>query len=432
MMKNLMRELRTFFVLWSTQSLSQLGSAMTNFALTLWLYQRTGSALQTAFLSICSYAPYVCMSIFAGALSDRWEKKKVMLACDTFAACCTVTVLVLLKNGLLAPWHMYLLNAVNGLMNTVQQPASDVAMTLITPKKHYQRTSGLRSFSNSLVTILNPVIATALFSLGGMDVVIYVDLATFTVAFATLLLFVRIPNLANENKREVFSESMKAGLRYLRNNQLILVLILFLAGVNLVASAFDAVLPALILPRENGGETVLGIVTSCAGVATLIGSLVVTVLPAPKNRVRVIYVTMLISLGTENFLLAFTRTPFLWCLGQVVGWLLVPVMSANLDVVLRTTIPENMQGRVYSCRNTLQFFTIPIGFFLGGYMVDEICEPIMKNVSAGSMLPGLFGNGKGSGAAMVMFVLGVTGIMICLIFGKILRRYEFDASTLGM
>lgn len=426
MMKNLMKELRMFFILWSTQSLSQLGSAMTNFALTLWLYQRTGSALQTAFLSICSYAPYVCMSIFAGALSDRWDKRKVMLACDTFAACCTVTVLILLKNDLLEPWHMYLLNAVNGLMNTVQQPASDVAMTLITPKKHYQRTSGLRSFSNSLVTILNPVIATALFSFGGMDVVIYTDLATFGVAFITLFLFVRIPQVANESKREPFLESVKVGLRYLRDNRLILVLILFLAGVNLVASAFDAVLPAFVLPRENGGETVLGIVTSCAGVATLVGSAIVTVLPAPKNRVRVIYITMLISLSTENFLLAFTRTPFLWCLGQVIGWLLVPVMSANLDVVLRTTIPESMQGRVYSCRNTLQFFTIPIGFFLGGYMVDEICEPIMKNVSAGSMLSELFGSGKGSGAAMVMFVLGIAGTTICLIFGKILRKYEFE------
>lgn len=425
-MKNLMKELRTFFILWSTQSLSQLGSAMTNFALTLWLYQRTGSALQTAFLSICSYAPYVCMSIFAGALSDRWDKKKVMLACDTFAACCTVTVLILLKNDLLEPWHMYLLNAVNGLMNTVQQPASDVAMTLITPKKHYQRTSGLRSFSNSLVTILNPVIATALFSFGGMDVVIYTDLATFGVAFITLFLFVRIPQVANESKRELFLESVKVGLRYLRDNRLILVLILFLAGVNLVASAFDAVLPAFVLPRENGGETMLGIVTSCAGVATLVGSAIVTVLPAPKNRVRVIYITMLISLSTENFLLAFTRTPFLWCLGQVIGWLLVPVMSANLDVVLRTTIPESMQGRVYSCRNTLQFFTIPIGFFLGGYMVDEICEPIMKNVSAGSMLSEFFGSGKGSGAAMVMFVLGIAGTTICLIFGKILRKYGFE------
>lgn len=425
-MKNLIKELKTFFILWSTQSLSQLGSAMTNFALTLWLYQQTGSALKTAFLSICSYAPYVCMSIFAGALSDRWNKKKVMLVCDTFAACCTILVLILLKKELLMPWHMYLLNAVNGLMNTIQQPAGDVAMTLITPKKHYQRTSGLRSFSNSLVTILNPVIATSLFAFAGMDAVIYVDLATFGTAFLALLLFVRIPEITGEKAGEPFLESVKAGLRYLQNNPMILVLILFLAGVNLVASAFDAALPALILPRENGGEKVLGIVTSSAGIATLAGSLIVTMLPAPKNRIRVIYVTMLISLSTENYLLAFSRTPFLWCLGQIIGWLLVPVMSANLDVILRTTIPENMQGRVYSCRNTLQFFTIPVGFFLGGYMVDEICEPIMKAASAGGLLSRLFGEGKGSGAAMVMLILGIAGTLICLGFGRILRRYRFE------
>lgn len=426
-MKNSIKELKTFIILWSTQSLSQLGSAMTNFALTLWLYERTGSALQTALLSICSYAPYVCMSIFAGALSDRWDKKKVMLVCDMFAACCTVTVLILLKNDLLMPWHMYLLNAINGLMNTIQQPASDVAMTLITPKKHYQRTSGFRSFSNSLVTILNPVLATALFALAGMDAVIYVDLVTFAVAFITLLLFIRIPSIddGSRDSREPFGTAVKAGLDYLRDHRLILVLILFLAGINLVASAFDAALPALILPRENGGETILGIVTSCAGIATLMGSLVVAMLPAPKNRVRVIYITMLISLGTENFLLAFARNPFLWCLGQVIGWILVPVMNANLDVILRSTIPINMQGRVYSCRNTLQFFTIPVGFFMGGFMVDEICEPIMRAVPSGSPLTWLFGSGKGSGAAMVFLILGVMGVLICLGFGRILRKYEF-------
>ena len=56
-MKQSIKELKTFFVLWSTQSLSQLGSAMTSFALALWLYGETGSALQTALLSVCSYAP---------------------------------------------------------------------------------------------------------------------------------------------------------------------------------------------------------------------------------------------------------------------------------------------------------------------------------------------------------------------------------------
>ncbi len=69
-MKNRIAELRDFYILWSTQSLSQLGSAMTEFALTLWIYEKTGSALSTAALSICTYAPYIIMSIFAGAITE--------------------------------------------------------------------------------------------------------------------------------------------------------------------------------------------------------------------------------------------------------------------------------------------------------------------------------------------------------------------------
>ena len=426
-MKNTIKDLKTFLILWSTQSLSQLGSAMTGFALTLWLYEKTGSALQTALLAVCSYAPYVVMSIFAGALSDRWDKKKVMLVCDTMAACCSVAVLVLLKADLLLPVHMYILNALTGLMNTVQQPASDVAMTMITPKEYYQKTSGLRSLSASLVTILNPILATALYALAGMDIVIYVDLTTFAIAFLSLLSGVKlsVPEKKEEAEKESFLETARAGLVCLRKNELVLVLILFLAGVNFVASAFDAVLPALILPRKNGGEAVLGMVTSCAGIAMFAGSLIVTVLPAPKNRIRVIYLTMLFSLGTENFILAFTDWPVLWCVGQIIGWLLVPVMSANLDVILRTTIPLDMQGRVYSCRNTLQFFTIPIGLLFGGFMVDDICEPVIAAAPAQGMLVRLFGAGKGSGAAMMMFILGVLGVVICLGSGRVLRRYRY-------
>ena len=426
-MKKYIKDLNMFLILWSTQSLSQLGSAMTGFALTLWLYEKTGSALQTALLAVCSYAPYVVMSIFAGALSDRWDKKKVMLVCDTLAACCSVAVLFLLKADLLLPVHMYILNALTGLMNTVQQPASDVAMTMITPKEYYQKTSGLRSLSASLVTILNPVLATALYAFAGMDIVIYVDLTTFAIAFLALLFGVKlsVPEKKEEAEKESFLETVRAGLVCLRKNELVLVLILFLAGVNLVASAFDAVLPALILPRKNGGEAVLGIATSCAGIAMLFGSLIVTALPAPKNRIRVIYLTMLFSLGTENFILAFTNSPVLWCIGQIIGWLLVPVMSANLDVILRTTIPLDMQGRVYSCRNTLQFFTIPIGLSLGGFLVDHFCEPVMAQAPSQGMLVRLFGEGKGSGAAMMMFILGVLGVVICLGFGRVLRRYRY-------
>lgn len=417
-------ELKDFLILWSSQSISQLGSSITAFALTLWLYEKTGSSLSTAALTICSYAPYVVMSIFAGALTDRFDKKKTMIVCDVFAVFCTIVIWGLFRTNSLMEWHLYVLNAVSGLMNTVQQPASEVAMTLIIPEKYYQKTSGFRSLSRSLISILNPLIATALYSFIGLNGVIAVDISSFIIAFVALQFFISIPKSNSERKEKVLVLA-KEGIGFLKNNPIIMMLILFMAGVNLVASAFDATLPGYVLPNPKGGQAVLGIVTSCSGVAMIFGSLVVSVLPKPKDRVKVIYLTMLFSLGTENFMLAFSREPILWCVSQLIGWILVPVMSANLDVILRSSIPVELQGRVYACRNTLQFFTIPIGLFLGGFMVNQICEPFMVTYGYLPILKMLFGTGKASGAALMMFILGISGSFICLIAGKKLKKYQY-------
>lgn len=418
-------ELKNFFILWGTQSISLLGSSMTGFALTLWLYEQTGSSLNTAALTICSYAPYVLMSIFAGALTDRLNKKRTMLVCDALSIMCTITIFVLFSTNCLAVWHLYVLNAVSGLMNTVQQPASEVAMTLIIPEKHYQRTSGLRQLSRSLVTIINPLIATAVYSFVGLTGVIAVDVSSFLTAFIALMFFVKIPDIKSNKSGKVLSLA-KEGLVFLKNNPLIMTVILFMSGVNLIASAFDAALPGYVLPNPRGGTYILGIVTSCAGIAMIVGSLIASVLPKPKDRVRIIYLTMLFSLGTENFLLAFSREPIVWCIAQIIGYILVPIMDANLDMILRINIPVELQGRVYACRNTFQFFTIPIGLFLGGFMVDNVCEPIMSAYGDSTILKTLFGEGKGSGAALMMFLLGVSGILICVLMGRRLKKYQYN------
>jgi len=417
-------KLRDFYILWSTQSLSQLGSAMTAFALTLWLYEKTGSALSTAALTICSYAPYVIMSIFAGALTDRFNKKATMLVCDTLAALCTLIVLILYKTDSLMMWHLYAINAFSGLMNTVQQPASEVTMTLIVPKDSYQKISGLNSLTRSLVSVLNPLLASALYAFSGLGSVIAVDLGSFVLAFIGLAGFIRIPEQPKEVKESTL-ELAKGGLRFLKKTPMVFSLIIFLSGVNLIASAFNATLPAYVIPNPKGGSNMLGIVTSAAGVAMVLGSILVTVMPKPKDRVKVVFVTMLISLGTENYILAFSREPVLWCIAEIIGWILVPVMSANLDVILRNTIPVDLQGRVYACRNTFQFFTIPIGLFLGGVMVDNVCEPFMATHEYSELLTMLFGSGKGSGAALMMLILGVAGTLHCLVFGSILRKYHY-------
>lgn len=421
-MKKEYKELKSYLMLWSTQSLSTLGSGMTSYALVLWLYLQSGSALKTALLSICSYTPYVIMSIFAGALSDRWNKKRTMLICDLIAAFSTIAVFVLIRTDSLSTSHLYILNAINGLMNTIQQPASEIATTLLIPKKYYQKTSGLRSFSQSLNSILTPILATMIFSFAGIEFVIAVDLITFVIAFLTLWLFIVIPEKQyEEKKKENLLTSAYTGLKWLKYNPLILTLILFLASINLVASAYNAALPAMILSKSNGGETVLGAVNSCVGIATLCGSIFVMLFPAPKNRVKMICVSLFISMSTENFMLAFGNTPLIWCVAAIFGWIMIPFMNANMDVIFRNTIPLNMQGRVYSCRNTLQFFTIPVGYLLGGFLVDKVFEPFMAGQSKENLLVQLFGEEKGSGAAMLFFIMGIVGVMICVVFSWILR-----------
>jgi len=202
-----LREMRSFLLLWSTQAFSGLGSAVTSYALVIWSYTREGSALRTALLMVCTYAPYVVCSVFAGALSDRWDKRRTLLLCDLLAALSTVSVLVLLRLELLQLWHLYLINAVNGLMNTVQQPASEVAVSALLPRKHYQKVGSLRYFSSSVTNIFSPVLATALMGFGGMELVIGFDLVTFAAAFLTLLVGIRIPARTQTEAREPFLRS---------------------------------------------------------------------------------------------------------------------------------------------------------------------------------------------------------------------------------
>lgn len=424
--KNSLYDLKYFIILWLSQSFSSLGSAMTNFALVIWSYQQYGSALQTAMITICSYSPYVIMSIFAGALSDRWNKKITMLVCDSFAAICTVCVILLLKSDSLQIWHIYLLNALNGLMGTLQQPSADVTISLLTPEKYYQKASAMRSLSNSLTSVLTPVIATALYSFSGLKAVVLFDLFTFFIAFFCLLFFIKIPKFNYSDKKdEGVLESAKIGLRYLKDNRGILDLILFLAAINLIASIYNAAFPAMILSKSANGEFDLGVINTVVGLSTLLGSIIVSILPVPQSRVKIICNTLLFSMSTENFFLAFGQSLPLWSIGAAMGWIFIPIMGANMEALLRHHIPIELQGRVFSARNTFQFFTIPIGYFLGGFLVDKVFEPFMST-QTDSIFNILFGIGKGSGAAFLFLILAFSGIAVCLFFRKDKHLWDLE------
>lgn len=419
MKSNIFSGLRDFIILWASQFVSTLGTAMTNFALIVWVYGQQGTATSLTLLSACSLLPSILFSFVAGAIADRWDKKRTMLVTDALAACGTVAVLALFSAGALQIWHLYVINFTLSFMNAFQGPAAYVATSLLVPKAQYVRASGLQALSGSVVTILAPALGSAVLAFGGLQTVLLVDLATFLAAFTILLLFIKIPSIERgaQAAKESFLKSCIAGIRFLKEHTALLRIILFFAFINFIAKMGGyGMMPALVLARTGNDQFALGMVEAAVGAGTLVGSVLVTLMKPAKSRVAVIFLACGLSFLLGDVGQSLARTLPLWVASAFASNLPMAFLNANLTAVMRTTVPIGMQGRVFSARDTIQYSTIPIGLLLGGVLADTVFEPFMA--AAGPLQAGLsvlFGAGRGSGIAIMFFMVGVTGFVASLL-----------------
>ena len=417
-MQRFLRETRSFLLLWSSQALSSLGSAMTSFALIIWVYQQEGTATSVALLSFFTYLPSILFCFVAGTLADGWNKKRIMLVCDAAAAAGTVAVWALHGAGALRVWHLYAVNLLISFMNAFQGPASYVAVSLLTPKAHYARACGLQTFSGALVSVLTPALAAAVLAFGGLETVLTLDLATFAAAFLVLLFCIRLPgeSKAESKVKESFWKSCTAGLRFLREHASLLHMILFFALINLLAYMTGfGILPAMVLARTGDNQAALGAVSSAMGLGSLAGSVLATLGKPSKRRARVIFACCGVSFLCCDVVWALGRVPWIWVCGAFAGSLPLPFLNVNLTTIMRTRVPLPMQGRVFSARDTLQYCTIPVGLFLGGFLADNLFEPFMAAPSPlRDALATLVGSGRGSGMAVIFLLTGIIGVTVNL------------------
>lgn len=300
-------------------------------------------------------------------------------------------------------------------MNAFQSLASYVATSLLVPKKHYTRVSGLQSLSGSIVTILAPALGNAVLAFGGLKMVLAIDLTTFLFAFLILLFYIKIPQIAHVNKaaKESFLQSCMSGINFLRKHTALLRIILFFAFINFISKMGSyGVMSVLVLSRTLKDQAALGIVQTAVAIGTLVGSVCVTLMKPSKNRIKVIFFTCGISFIFGDMMQGITHTLPLWVIAAFASNVPMAFLNANLTSIMRTNVPIEMQGRVFSARDTIQYSTMPIGLFLGGILADHAFEPFMTTISPmQNILSTFFGVGKGSGIAMMFFLVGLVGFV---------------------
>ena len=419
--KNMIKELRSFLLLWSSQAVSSLGTAMTEYALIVWIYRQAGTASSTTLLTLCSFAPTILFRFAAGAAADRWDKKRIMLFADLFAACGTFSIYLLYSFSALRIWHLYLINVLLSFMNAFQEPAAFVATSLLVPEEHYTRAGGLQGISGAAVSILAPALGAGVLAFGGLKVVLICDLCSFFIAFIVLLLFIRIPKAeaAEKEQKEPFRKTCTEGFRFLRSHTVMLHLILFMTGVNFLAKmSNDGLISPFVLARTGNNQQVLGAVQSCAALGVMAGSLIVTWMKPVKNKLKLIGIsTAFVFSG--NIFQGLSQHPVIWCAAALGSYAMAAIMNTHMTVFMREQVPLEMQGRVFSAESTLKNCAIPLGLFLGGLMADHVFEPFMKSDSAlqRQLIP-FFGSSAGAGIALQFIIAGVLGILLCLVYLK--------------
>jgi MFS family permease len=416
--------MRGFTIIWFGQLVSLLGTGMTQFAITIWAWQATGEATALALVAFFTAVPQILTSPLAGAIVDRWDRKRVMMLSDLAAGISTTAVLLLYTSGSLQIWHLYVTAAFTGAFSAFQFPAYSAAVSTMLPKEQYGRASGMISLAGAASGIIAPIAAGIALTLVGIGGIMAFDVFTFVVAIGSLLIIhIPPPETTAEDaagQRSIWEDSMY-GFKYIfERPSLVGILAVFLA-LNFISGFSFTLFAPMILARTGDNTIILGSVQSAFGVGGIIGGILMSAWGGPKRKIHGILLgSIILSLGTCFF--GIGRGPWVWATVSFTLMILLPVLNGSSQAIWQAKITPQIQGRVFATRALLARVAQPISLAITGPLADWYFEPAM--MPGGSLAPAfgwLVGTGPGAGMALVFVVMGLLGTLPGLM------GYAFDS-----
>lgn len=404
----------TFLVTWLGQVVSLVGSGLTSFALGVWVFERTGSPTLFAYIGLFAVLPKVFFSPAAGALVDRFDRRKIMILSDTGAGLSTLFISLMIFSGRLELWHIYLSAAANALCGTFQWPAYSASVAQLVPQERLSRANGMIQFGRAAAEIFSPLLAGTLMVSIQLEGVILIDVVTFFFAIFTLLT-VRFPQLENKPARikpSNFKAEMTFGWRYIQTHRGLLNLLLFLLVVNFLWGIVGALIVPMILSFTS--SEILGTIITIAGAGMLTGSILMSVWGGPKRRVRGIIFFELIS-GVCFMLMGFRPNFWLVAVGAFGAHLTIAIVYGLNQTIWQTIVEPENHGRVFAAQQMFRSFTTPIAYLSAGPLAEKLIEPLIASKGMLSLkLTALVGSGAGRGIGLIFVLMGLVKIMISI------------------
>ena len=404
-----------FTIVWLGQMISVLATNMTAFAQSIWVFQETGSATALALVQVCFIVPFLILSPVAGVMVDRYNRKLMMMVSDLVAVLPTVGLLILSATGQLQVWHFYVAAAFQGIGNTFQWPAYSAAITTMVPKEQLGRANGMMSLLDAGPGVLAPILAGVLLPVIALTGIFAIDVLTFLVAIAALaIVFVPQPpkTAAGQEAEGGFWKEAAYGFRYIFVRPSLLGLqLIFFAG-NLFGGIANTLITPMILARTANNAIALGTVQSAGAIAAVVGGIAMSAWGGFKRRVHgVLAGWALSSLGL--IVIGVGQIIPVWVVGMAYYSLWFALINGSNQAIWQSKVAPDVQGRVFSARRLIAWFSNPISPLIAGTMADFLLEPAMQSGGPLAQTFGsVFGTGPGAGMGLLIAVCGVLASMV--------------------
>lgn len=405
-----------FTTLWFGQVLSALGTRMTNFALSIWVWQQTGSATDLALLLFFAFGATVLFSPMAGALVDRWDRRLTLALSDAGAAGATAIMLILFLSGSAEVWHLFAVNFVIGAFLAFQLPAYYSTITLMMEKGRYPRANAMMFAVRSAPVIFAPGLAAAVLSATSIEAILLADVVSCVFGITAVLL-VRMPAMPEPTEVETPNlwQDCLFGFRYMLARPPLARFEAVLFAINLFAAIGFVLLIPMILAR-GGSEIQLGIVQSIGAVGGVAGVLVLSALKPTRHKMFRMLVAMVAFSVLGRILYGVGDTFLLWGIALLFVHWCIPFIDGYAQSIWQEKVEPAAQGRVFGSRQFIEDLTVPIGALIAGPLVDHVVEPwFVEGQGGAESLGWLVGTGAGAGMALMFVVIGVLGVLVAVV-----------------
>jgi amino acid adenylation domain-containing protein len=419
--------MRRFLAVAAGQLISLTGSALTGWALPIWIYLQNGSVAGLGVLITLGLVPGLVLAPVAGAVIDRYDRRKILLLCGVAAGGAELALVLALWMGEIPTWAVYAFMAWLSAVQAFQRLAYTSAIPQLVPKRFLGNATGLAQFSTGFALLLAPLAAAGMLAAIGLGGILVVDIASYTFAIIVLAL-VRFPDRMGWRRKEAFGAEIVNGFRFSWGNRHFRSLLIFFAGINLFLGAPIVLTAPLVLSFGTLGD--VGLLTVVEGLAAVIGACAFAVWGGPKvRRALGVVVTTYFVIASCALIGLHPSVPVV--ASGVFGMMLsLALTQATFLTIIQVKVPQRFHGRVFAITQMIAWSTLPIGFAVIAPLGTNLFEPLLQpGGGLASTVGAVIGVGEGRGIAFVYIVSAVAMLAVTLAALRYRVFSRFDAEA---